>query len=106
MKYRIALVVVVFAWSSWAGEAQNLKPGWWLAKNFRVVTCEFLERGHRQSDLSPAEILGNDYLRRARAAGAEGVFFHSLCRLSGLPEKTQLEITTAIKQRFKEIDNR
>jgi hypothetical protein len=47
-----------------------------------------------------------DYLGRARDCGADGVFFHSLCRLSGLPPETQTEVTAAVKRVFEQIDRR
>jgi hypothetical protein len=47
-----------------------------------------------------------DYLGRARESGADGVFFHSLCRLSGLPPETQTEVTAAVKRVFEQIDRR
>lgn len=46
------------------------------------------------------------YPRKALASGASGVFFHSLCRLDGLPPKTRDEVTAAIKQLFKEMRSR
>ncbi len=41
-----------------------------------------------------------DYFHRARNAGADGVFFHSLCRFCDLPGKTQVEVAAAIKREF------
>lgn len=48
----------------------------------------------------------DDYFREALACGADGVFFHSICRLSGLPPKTQEEITALVKKRFQEMNVR
>jgi hypothetical protein len=42
-----------------------------------------------------------DYFHRARASGADGIFFHSLCRFTSLPEKSQAEITAAMKRVFR-----
>jgi hypothetical protein len=47
-----------------------------------------------------------NYPRKALASGANGVFFHSLCRLDGLPPKTRGEVTTVMKQLFKEMGGR
>jgi hypothetical protein len=44
------------AWT-WAADPPSSKPSWWLAKDLRVVTYEFLERGYRRNDLSADEIL-------------------------------------------------
>ncbi len=41
-----------------------------------------------------------DYLRRALSSGADGVFFHSLCRFSGLPAETRAEVAAAMKRVF------
>ncbi len=41
-----------------------------------------------------------DYFRRARAAGADGLFFHSLCRFKGLPEEGQAQIAVAMERVF------
>ncbi len=59
MKFAVALAVLLWAGSIWAGDPADAKPKWWLAANLRVVTYEFLERGHRQSDLSVDEILAS-----------------------------------------------
>jgi hypothetical protein len=45
-----------------------------------------------------------DYFRRARASGADGVFFHSVCRFAGLPEEKRTEVAAAIKRVFKATD--
>lgn len=45
-----------------------------------------------------------DYLQRARGCGADGVFFHSLCRFSGLPTQTQAEVAAAMKRVFGQMD--
>jgi hypothetical protein len=42
----------------------------------------------------------DDYLLRARDCGADGVFFHSICRFSGLAPETQAEVAAAIRHRF------
>jgi hypothetical protein len=47
-----------------------------------------------------------DYLGRARDCGADGVFFHSLCRLWGLPADTQAEVMTAVRRVFEEMNQR
>jgi len=47
-----------------------------------------------------------DYLREARNSGADGVFFHSLCRLSGLAPETQAEVAAAMKRVFGQMDKR
>lgn len=44
-----------------------------------------------------------DYLERARDWGADGVFFHSLCRFSGLSAETQAEVAAAMKRAFGRI---
>jgi hypothetical protein len=36
---------------------QNTSQSWWLAKDLRVVTYEFLERSYRANDFTPDEIL-------------------------------------------------
>ncbi len=41
-----------------------------------------------------------DYFRQAQTAGADGIFFHSICRLTGLPEERQAEIAAAMKHVF------
>lgn len=46
------------------------------------------------------------YPRQALASGANGVFFHSLCRLDGLPPKTRDEVTAVLKQLFQEMGGR
>ena len=46
------------------------------------------------------------YLGQALASGADGVFFHSICRLSGLPSKAQEETTALVKRRFQEMNVR
>ncbi len=43
-----------------------------------------------------------DYFRRARASGADGVFFHSICRFGSLPAETQENIAVAVKRVFRE----
>jgi hypothetical protein len=43
------------------------------------------------------------YFKEALAAGADGVFFHSICRLCGLPSETQAETITAVKRLYKEM---
>jgi hypothetical protein len=45
-----------------------------------------------------------DYLKRARDFGADGVFFHSLCRFSGLAADTQAEVAAAMKRVFGQMD--
>ena len=45
-----------------------------------------------------------DYFRRARTSGADGIFFHSLCRFTGLPEAGQAEIVAAMKRVFGATD--
>jgi hypothetical protein len=47
-----------------------------------------------------------DYLARAWDCGADGVFFHSLCRLSGLPAETQTEVTAAVRHVFGSMGRR
>jgi hypothetical protein len=47
-----------------------------------------------------------DYFGRARESGADGVFFHSLCRLRGLPADVQAEVTAAVKRVFERMDQR
>jgi hypothetical protein len=46
-----------------------------------------------------------DYLQRARDSGADGVFFHSLCRFSNLATDTQTEVAAAMKRVFGQVDN-
>jgi hypothetical protein len=46
-----------------------------------------------------------DYLQRARDCGADGIFFHSLCRLSGLDTQMQTEVAAAMKRVFAQVDN-
>jgi hypothetical protein len=41
-----------------------------------------------------------DYLDQARDSGADGVFFHSLCRFCGLAAETQAEVAAAMKRVF------
>ncbi len=41
-----------------------------------------------------------DYFRLARASGADGVFFHSICRFDSLPGETQDTIAVTIKRAF------
>ncbi len=53
----VAVVLVLAAWCRAKDSRDANQRGWWLASNFRVVTYEFLERGHRESDLSGDEIL-------------------------------------------------
>ncbi len=45
-----------------------------------------------------------DYLRRARASGTDGVFFHSLCRFTNLPEERRAEVAAAMKRIFEPVD--
>jgi len=45
-----------------------------------------------------------DYLQRARDCGADGVFFHSLCRFSGLATQTQAEVAAAMRRVFAQMD--
>jgi uncharacterized protein YfiM (DUF2279 family) len=47
-----------------------------------------------------------DYLREAQNSGADGVFFHSLCRLSSLAPETQAEVAAAMKRVFGQMDKR
>ena len=47
-----------------------------------------------------------DYLREAQNSGADGVFFHSLCRLSSLAPETQAEVTIAMKRVFGQMGKR
>jgi len=62
-KLGLAVVGMLLAGWSWAGDLRDTNQrNWWLAKNMRVVTYEFLERGHRGNDLSGDEILA--YLDR------------------------------------------
>ncbi len=60
--WSLAAAVWLWAGECWAGDPPSAQQNWWLARNLRVVTYEFLERGHRQSDLSVDEILA--YLDR------------------------------------------
>ncbi len=41
-----------------------------------------------------------DYFHRARISGADGIFFHSLCRFTALPEPGQAEVAAAMKRVF------
>jgi len=41
-----------------------------------------------------------DYFRRARASGADGVFFHSICRFHCLSGKTQERISLSMRRVF------
>ena len=45
-----------------------------------------------------------DYFQRTRNCGADGVFFHSLCRLEALPVEMQAEIATALRRVFGQLD--
>jgi len=56
---RLRATVATLLWTSlaWAADQPPAPPSWWLARNLRVVTYEFLERGHRRTDLSADEIL-------------------------------------------------
>jgi hypothetical protein len=45
-----------------------------------------------------------DYFQQARASGADGVFFHSLCRFSSLAPETQAEVATAMQRVFGQRD--
>jgi hypothetical protein len=47
-----------------------------------------------------------DYFQRARNSGADGVFFHSLCRFAGLPTETQAEVAAALRRVFGQMDKR
>jgi len=67
ISYPLGLAMPVLLWTAlagwtWAGDSPTAHKSWWLARNLRIVTYEFLERGHRQSDLSVDEILA--YLDR------------------------------------------
>ncbi len=57
-----ATAALLCAGLCWASDPPKPQAGWWLARNLRVVTYEFLERDHRQRDLSADEILA--YLDR------------------------------------------
>ncbi len=45
-----------------------------------------------------------DYFQKAQSCGADGVFFHSLCRFTGLPEARQAEVGAAVKRAFRAAD--
>lgn len=59
MRLRATLAMLLWTSLVWAGEQPTAPRSWWLARNLRVVTYEFLERGHRESDLSADEILAS-----------------------------------------------
>ncbi len=59
----------------------------------------------RFGERTPARYF-EDYLQRARDCGAEGVFFHSLCRFSGLAAQTQTDVAAAMKRVFGQMDKR
>ena len=57
MRLRAVMVFLLCAAPAWAADQPSAAAHWWLAGNRRVVTYEFLERNHRQTDLSAAELL-------------------------------------------------
>lgn len=59
----------------------------------------------RFGERTPARYV-EDYLQRARESGADGVFFHSLCRFSGLAPEAQAEVAAAMKRVFAQMAKR
>lgn len=60
VKLSLTAALVCLAGLVRAGDSPRLdvdQADWWLAKNLRVVTYEFLERRHRSTDLSCQELL-------------------------------------------------
>ena len=47
-----------------------------------------------------------NYFQRARDSGADGLFFHSICRFASLPEDAQAEVAAAVRRSFGRLDNR